>query len=258
MKAFWGEVIGTFIMVFVGLATVVNAAIIGAYSGLWQVAMLWGMGLIAAITICGPISGAHFNPAITLAFASTTDFSWRKVPSYLLAQCLGALIGAALVYGVFSGVIQAYEASHGIVRGTEASIRTAMVFGEFYPNPAADNPDLENVGMVTAFLGEAVGTMILAFVIFCIIQLKELPGWMIPVLIGITLTVIISLFAPICMAGFNPARDFIPRALSYFLGWGDVVFTANGAGYLIVYILAPIVGAQIGAFGAKLLMKRRD
>ena len=245
-------------MVFVGLATVANAVIIEAYSGLWQVAMLWGMGLMVAITICGPLSGAHFNPAITLAFASTTDFSWRKVPSYFTAQALGALLGAAAVYGVHSDSIAAYELAHGIERGSAESIRTAMVFGEYFPNPAAaGNVSLDQVSHSTAFLAEGIGTAILAFVIFTLIRTKDLPGWLIPLLIGVTLTFLISLFAPLSMAGFNPFRDLLPRTLSAGLGWGDVVFTHNGWGYLTGYVVAPIIGAQVGAFSALFLMRER-
>jgi len=229
----------------------------GVYSGLWQVAMLWGMGLMVAITICGPISGAHFNPAVTLAFATTTTFPWRRVGGYILAQCLGALVGAALVYLLYGASITAYEAEHGLLRGTSESVRTAMVFGEYFPNPAAvaEIPALGSTTQSMAFGAELVGTALLAFAIFCLIRLENLPGWLIPILIGVTLTVLISLFAPLSMAGFNPARDLIPRVLSYFLGWREVVFQANGMGYLTVYVIAPVIGAQIGAVAAKALMR---
>ena len=248
MKDFLGELIGSFIMVFVGLATVVNAALIGSFSGLLQVAVLWGLGLVIAITISGPMSGAHLNPAITLAFARVTDFSWKKVPRYIIAQCLGSLIAAILVYILYSEAIYSYESLLDIERGSFESVRSAMVFGEYYPNPAmVEDSPLSSISILSAFLAEAIGTGILAYVIFTIIKLQDLPKWLIPILIGVTLTILISLFAPLSMAGFNPARDFMPRLLSVFLGWGTVPFMANGIGWLVVYILAPIIGAQIGA-----------
>jgi len=237
MKAFWGEVVGTLIMVFVGLATVANAVIVGTYTELWQVAAQWGLGLIVAIGIFGPVSGAHFNPAISLAFAATTDFPWKKVPAYIVAQCLGAFLGALAVYLYFSGEIANFEQVTGITRGSEAGIRSAMVFGEYFPNPAAleGNSELTSVGVWEAFLAEAGGTSILAAVIFLIIRIKQLPSWSIPVIIGTTLSILIYNFAPTSMAGFNPARDFMPRLLSSFLGWGRSVFSHNGLGWLTVF-----------------------
>jgi len=247
-KDFWGEIIGSFIMVFVGLATVVNAAIIGSYCGLLQVAVLWGLGLVIAITISGPMSGAHLNPAITLAFARYTDFSWKDVPRYIIAQCLGSLIAAIFVYLLYAGTLSAFETTLNIERGSPESIRSAMVFGEYFPNPAMlEVSPLASTSLLSAFLAEALGTGILAYVIFTIIRLKDLPKWLIPILIGVPLTILISLFAPISMAGFNPARDFMPRLLSCFLGWGATPLTANGIGWLVVYIFAPILGAQAGA-----------
>ena len=251
MKAFSGEIIGTFILVFVGLSAVVNAAIIEVYSGLFQVAMLWGFGLMIAIFVSAPMSGAHLNPAITLAFAFTTDFRWKSVMPYIVAQSLGALLASCVVYLLYGDAITSYEAHHGILRGSEESVRSAMVFGEFFPNPASCSIALGQVDCRSAFFAEAFGTAFLAFVIFTLIKLKELPNWVVPIFIGLTLTVLISLLAPISMAGFNPARDFIPRLFSNFAGWGTIPFSANGSGWLNVYIIAPIIGAIAGAFLAK-------
>ena len=257
MKAYGAEILGTFIMVFVGLATVADAVILGNQTSLASVASFWGVGLIAAILICGPISGAHFNPAITLAFAATTDFSWRKVVPYWVAQGIGSLLGAAGVYLCYRAPIAAFELSRGIERGSAESIRSAMGFGEFYPNPAAleQDPGLAQVGTGSAFLAELGGTAILAFVIFMVIRFKGGFRQLIPFIIGLTLAAIIYLFAPVSMAGFNPVRDFVPRLLSAFLGWGAVVFTVNGWGWFTVYILAPVIGAQVGAWLAYVVMR---
>lgn len=256
MKALFGEGLGTFILVMVGLATVVNADILGALGGLYQVAILWGGGVTIAIFTSRGLSGAHLNPAITIAFASTTDFQWSKVPGYILAQCIGAFLGAALVYMVYGNAIAEFEEARGIVRGTPESIRSAMVFGEFFPNPAIleNTPELADTKWGTAFWSELLGTALLAFVIFSIIRIKQLPGWSIPILIGVALAVLIYIFAPFSMAGFNPARDLMPRAFSSLAGWGSTPFSATGHGWITVYVVSPVVGALLGAYLAKLLM----
>lgn len=258
-REYLGEFFGTFLLVFFGLSAVVLAAIISAYVGLVQVALIWGLGLMVAITLTGPASGAHLNPAITLAFAAQTDFPWKKVPHYLAAQFIAAFLAALAVYFTFSSPIEAFEGANEIVRGQAGSERSAMVFGEFYPNPAAAESSLEvrSFGFSSAFIAELFGTALLAFVIFTLVnQPRETtPGWLVPILIGLTLVVLISLFAPASMGGFNPARDLMPRLASSFLGWKNLPFTHNGHGWFTVYILAPILGAQIGAFLSKALRK---
>lgn len=258
-KEFLGEFFGTFLLVFFGLSAVVLAAIIGAYVGLVQVALIWGLGLIIAITLTGPASGAHLNPAITLAFATQSDFPWKKIPHYLAAQCLGAFLGSLLMYLTFSDAITAFEETSRITRGTPESVRSAMVFGEFYPNPAAaqESEIVARFSFPAAFLAELLGTALLAFIIFTLVQQKRetVPGWLIPILIGVSLVVLISLFAPISMGGFNPARDLMPRLASSLLGWESLPFAHNGHGWFTVYIVAPLIGAQFGAFLSKLLYK---
>lgn len=258
MKGFMGEFLGTFIMVFIGLATVVNAAVIEVYTGLFQVAALWGLGLTVAIMITRSMSGAHLNPAVTVAFASCQGFSWKLVPGYIIAQCLGAFLAAAVVYLLFNNAITSYEIGHQMTRGDAETVRSAMVFGEYYPNPAADHVSLGRIGMREAALAEGLGTGFLTFIIFSLIRIKDLPSWLIPLLIGMTLTVLISLLAPLSMAGFNPARDFMPRLFSSFVGWERLPFTHNGMGWLVVYIIAPMVGAQLGGIASLLTRVNKD
>lgn len=253
MKACRGEVLGTFILVFVGLSTVVHAAILETISGGLLIGGIWGAGLFLAISLTGPMSGAHLNPAITLAFASTTDFCWRKVTPYIIAQIIGAFIAAGVVYLMYGSGISSYEEAHGLMRGSEESVRSAMVFGEFYPNPAVAEPAFLKDGLHWAFLAEGVGTAILALVIFIVIRVKRLPTWAAAALISLTLTLLIFWLAPYSQAGFNPARDLMPRIFSSLAGWKGAVFTYNGMGWLLVYVIAPIIGAQIGAYLGKLI-----
>lgn len=248
---FAGEFLGTFILVFFGCGSVASAVLTGAQVGIFQVAAVWGIGIATAIYLTGSLSGAHLNPAITIAFATWTDFPWRKVPRYIFAQLIGAFVASAALYGIFHGVLDAYESTHAIVRGAPGSEATAMIFGEYFPSPRGQ-PLTEalraTVSPTNAFFIEALGTGILALVVLgCIDERNESrPQVLTPVTIGLTVTILISLLGPLTMAAFNPARDLAPRLFSYFAGWGEIVFTTNGLGWLTVYVIAPVIGAVVG------------
>lgn len=246
-----GEFLGTFILVLFGCGSVAAAVLTGAQVGIFQVAIVWGIGIATAIYLTGSLSGPHLNPAVTIACAAWTPFPWRKVLPYVAVQCIGALAASAAVYAAFHGVLAAYEAKHGIVRGAPGSEATAMIFGEYFPNPGgaplAATARLA-VSPVTAFFIEALGTAILVLVIFACTDERNTarPKSLTPITIGLTVTILISLFGPLTMAAFNPARDLAPRIFSYFAGWGELVFACNGHGWLTIYVIAPVAGALAG------------
>src|SRR3954463_16171452 len=93
-----GEVLGTFILVFFGCGSVATAVLTGAQVGIFQVAIVWGIGIATAIYLTGSISGAHLNPAVTVAFAAWTEFPWLRVPRYIAAQFLGAFAASAVLF----------------------------------------------------------------------------------------------------------------------------------------------------------------
>ena len=240
---------GTFLLVLFGCGSVAVSVLFDSYQGLVQIALLWGIGLTIAIRITGPMSGAHLNPAVSLAFALLTDFPKKKLPLYFAAQFLGAFAAAAALHLLFRESMLAFEQTENIVRGTTGSEATAKMFGEFHP---------QNISTFTASLAEFLGTALLAFVIFALVDPRNkdpLPSWAIPPAIGATLTLLISLFAPLSMAGFNPARDFAPRLFSSLVGWKEIPFTANGSSWLLAYIIAPCLGAVLGGFIAQRLPK---
>ncbi len=258
---FLSELAGTFLLVFFGCGAVATSVALGAPVGLFQVAVVWGLGLSVAIFLSAHHSGAHLNPAITLAFAVVGDFPKRRVPGYIVAQFLGAFLAAGAVYLLFRGSIAAFESANGIVRGMQGSEASAMIFGEYFPNPGgkpfgAEASDLVSHG--TALFGEFLGTLLLAFAIFGFVAKENSagPGPITPIAIGIALTVLICIFAPLTMAGFNPARDLAPRGFSSLAGWGKTPFAANGMGWLTVYIVAPCIGAITGGFLAKSLFAK--
>ena len=251
-KAFIGEFMGTFILVFFGCGAVAVEVIFGALGSLLPIATLWGIGVALAIAITGPLSGAHLNPAITLAFAFLTDFSFKRIPLYFSAQLLGSFLAAATLFVLFEAPLTEMEQEQGIQRAAEGGERTAKIFGEFH------NPEF---GLATPFAAEFLGTSLLAFIIFSLIDKRQRtrrPDWVIPIAIGAGLALIISIFAPLSMAGFNPARDFAPRLFSSFAGWKALPFHINGSSWFLVYILAPFLGAPLGAWLAVKLQSLGD
>lgn len=246
-----GEFFGTFLLVFFGCGSVCAAVATGAQVGVFQVAIVWGIGIATAIYLTGSLSSAHLNPAVTIASATWSRFPVRLVVPYIAVQMIGAFAAAALLYSIFGGAITAYEAKHGIVRGASGSEASAMVFGEYFPNPGGKALTGETRATMTpsaAFGAEVAGTAILLLVIFCATDERNAtrPQILTAATIGLTITLLISLLGPLTMACFNPARDLGPRIFSSLAGWRSVPFTTNGLGWLTVYIIAPIVGGLLG------------
>jgi glycerol uptake facilitator protein len=257
---FVGEFFGTFLLVFFGCGSVAAAVFTGAQVGIFQVAIVWGLGIATAIYLTGSLSGAHLNPAVTLSLATWAGFPWRRVTSYITSQLLGAFAASAVLYVIFSGALTAFETSHGITRGAVGSEASAMVFAEYFPNPgghALTPASRELVTPFTAFLVEALGTGILVLVILSVTNHRNAsrPKELTAATIGLTVTLLISLLGPLTMACFNPARDLAPRIFSTLVGRGKLPFTVNGSGWFTVYVLAPIAGGIGGGLVYRLFFK---
>lgn len=256
------EMVGTYILVFFGVGSVHAAVLTGAHSGLWQVAVVWGVAISLAIYATSAVSGAHINPAITVAFARYRGFPPRKVLPYIVAQLSGAFLGAATLYGLFHGAIRAFEKANGIVRGLPGSELSAMVFGEYFPNPAIIGIGAcAQVTHLQAMLAEAIGTAFLAFFVFAVTDVAN-PGrprdWLAAPFIGLTVSILISVIAPLTQGGFNPARDFGPRLVALIAGWGRIAIPGPRNGFLTVYILAPLIGALVGGAVYDKLLSHTD
>ncbi|MCP4521753.1 MAG: aquaporin family protein [Cytophagales bacterium] len=242
-----GEFIGTFLLILFGCGAVAAAVLFEAFSSLFEVASIWGIGVMMAIFASRNLCPAHLNPAVSIAMVIANKLEVKKLPLYVLSQFLGGFIASAVLYLTFQDAINTFELNHNIIRGTETSVKTAMMFGEFYPNPGF--ADKFSISTLSAFSLEALGTFILVFVIFSL-DGKMKNGDLMPILIGATIVLLICLIAPFTQAGFNPARDFAPRLFSYFAGWGNVAIPSLGV--IIVYVLGPIVGGIIGAIAYRL------
>jgi glycerol uptake facilitator protein len=233
---FMGEVLGTFLLVFFGCGSVCTAVLTGALVGVFQVAIVWGLGIATAIYLTGGLSGAHLNPAVTISLAVYRRFPVRKIAPYIAAQLLGAFMASAVLFVIFAGVIGAFEKTHGIVRGEPGSEASAMIFGEYFPNPGG-KPLTEDLRHTMppwrAFIAEVIGTGVLLLVILGVTDKRNtaFPKMLTGPTIGLTVTLLISILGPLTMACFNPARDLGPRLFSSFAGWGMIPFTTNGTGW---------------------------
>lgn len=154
-------------------SAVSSAVLSGTLIGIWQVAVVCGVGVAISIYCVMYVSEAcHLNPAITVAFAVVRykTFSWKLVLPYILAQLLGGILSGTVLLAVNTKAISLYEEQNGIERGQNSSIITAMIFGEYFPNPAiydhSDPKNLEVTSMYEALVVETWTTFILAFVIF--------------------------------------------------------------------------------------------
>jgi glycerol uptake facilitator protein len=252
-KACSAEFVGTFVLVFFGLGVVHTALLSEPHAGLGLVAVVWAMAVALAIYTTGAISGAHLNPAMTLAFTVFRGFPARRVVPYMLAQLAGAFCAAALLYGLFHGVIDHFERAHGLVRGYPGSVLSAMVYGEYFPNPGMVASGVLSAADVTkwqAMLGEGIGTAFLALFVFALTDRANAAGpggALLPLCVGLAVALNISIIAPLTQAGFNPARDFGPRLFAWLAGWDRIAIPGPRGGFFTVYILAPCVGALCGA-----------
>ena len=253
-----GEFVGTFLLTLIICSVVAASIVTSAHVGLWQVAIVCGLGVSLSIYCTAHVSDAHLNPAITLAFAIVRwkTFSWKRVLPYTISQLLGGIAAGGIMFGLYGSAIAQFEEEYDIIRGGNNSEITAMLFGEYFPNPAfydhTIKENLEIISPVGAMVVEAWTTGILAFVIFCLTdQQNNTVGAgnnkvIVPMVIGITVSILISIYAPLTQVGMNPARDFGPRIFAACVGWGRLAIPGPRNGFW-VYIVGPIIGAPIGA-----------
>ena len=258
-KEFIGEALGTFLLVLFGCGSVAVSVLFNAYQGILQLALVWGIGVTLAIYLTRHLSCAHLNPAVTLAMVISKRMSIRKLPVYLIAQFTGAFVAGIVIYLLFSPSIVAFENTHNIIRGTAESVQTAKMFGEYYAPPGGTAV----VSLPLAIGAEAFGTFLLLLMIFALTEgcnVGRPHDAMAPLFIGLTVSSIICLIAPLTQAGLNPARDFGPRMVAWATGWGDAAFPDQHGGFFLVYILGPMLGAVLASlffvYGLEPTMKR--
>jgi glycerol uptake facilitator protein len=221
LRRLLAELLGTALLAFFGPGAVVAALTMGKgsldYAGLGIVALSFGLVVALVIYALGTISGAHINPAVTVALAVTGRFRWAEVPAYVGAQLVGAVVGAFLVVGV-AGTKAATAAGVGLTSTTSG------------------------VSSGQAVLAEGLGTFLLLFTIMAVAVDRRAPvGWA-GFLIGLAVVCEIFVIGPFTGGSVNPARTFGPYVANAVSGgttpWGE----------LWIYVVGPVIGAVLAVF----------
>ena len=210
----------------------------------------WAFAVMFGVYVAGGISGAHINPAVTLALAARRRFPWKHVAPYWIAQVIGAFIGAAIVFWVYDSAIGAYDTAAHLVPAAGNALASYSIFATF---PAA----YFNGTMGGPFVDEAVGTALLVIGVFAVTDSRNTAPLsnLGPLIVGFIVFAVGTSFGANTGYAINPARDFGPRMFAFFAGWGKVAFPGtfnNGTGfqfsnYFWIPIVAPLVGGVIGA-----------
>lgn len=240
------EFAGTMILILFGCGVVaqVLTSSDGSLGDHDSIAWSWGLGVTFGVYVAARISGAHINPAVTVALAAFQGFPWRKVGPYVVAQTLGAIVAALIVRVVYSDLIRA--ADPGL------TVKTQIAFATLPGNGSAP------VSIPIAFLDQIVGTAILVFVIFALTNVRNNPPLanLAPVAIGLVVVGIGMAFGANAGYAINPARDFGPRLVSFITGYSTAWVDQNGTQYWWVPIVAPIIGGLLGGAMFKYLIDR--
>lgn len=231
------EFLGTFVLMLFGTGVVAMVVLFPTktpgetiHGGFTNITLGWGLAVTMGIYVAGKISGAHLNPAVTLALAVFRGFSWRKVLPFVIAQTAGAFAAAALVFWNYLPAFRQVDPQLD---------HTAGVFTTF---PAF--PGLPQAG----FLDQVIGTALLVLLVFAITdEFNTPPGAnLAPVLIGLVVVAVGMSFGGMHGYAINPARDFGPRLFTVVAGFANNGIT-DGTRVWWIPVVAPLVGGVAGA-----------
>lgn len=238
MTPFIAEILGTFILVLLGDGVSANATLNKSYaqgSGWVVITFGWGFAVFMAVAVAGPFSGAHINPAVTIGLALAGKFSWSLVPSYILAQFIGAMLGA---FAVWVNFYSHYKATPG----------EAEKLGTFCTIPAIKNYPIN-------FINELIGTFVLILVVLYFtgpVVSTELIGDLKIGLGSIGALPVALLVVAIGMSlggttgyAINPARDLGPRIIHALVPMPNK--GNSNWNYSWIPVIGPIVGAAVAA-----------
>ena len=231
MTPYIAEFVGTMMLILLGdgvVATVTlnKSGMKGA--GSIQITFAWGLAVLVPAFIFGAASGAHFNPALTIALAVGGSLAWSMVPGYIIAQMAGAFLGACLVFILFKEQFDATEDA-----GTK--------LGVFSTGPSVPNLPLN-------ILSEAVGTFVLVFAIKGLAQVPDLADGTGKFLVFAIIVSVGMSLGGLTGYAINPARDLGPR-----LAHAVLPIKGKGSSNFGYGLVVPIIGPIIGAIVAVLL-----
>jgi MIP family channel proteins len=236
------EFLGTFILIMFGVGVVAQVVLGAGKTGEYlSINLGWAAGVVIGCYVAGGISGAHLNPAVTLALAVHRGFAWGKVAPYILAQFAGAFAASAVVYFTYQEAINAFEPTR--------TLSTAGIWST-YPQDYLSN-------VPGGLVDQIVGTALLMIAVFAISDARNMnvPSYLGPILVGATVFAIGMTYGLNAGYAINPARDLGPRLFTAIAGWGQQVFTAHD-NWWWVPVVGPCIGAVVGGFVYDLLITR--
>lgn len=241
------EFLGTFILLLFGSAVVAQVVLSGGANGNYlSINIGWGLGVTMGIYVSAGVSGAHLNPAVTLALAVHRRFPWAKVIPYCLAQTTGAFVAAAVTFITYREAFDHFDGGTRLVTGAKA---TAGIFAT-YPQDFLSN-------VPGGLVDQIVGTALLVLLVLAIGDQKNFApeGRLQPILVGAVVVLIGMTFGFNAGYAINPARDLGPRLFTAMAGWGGDVFRA-GNGWWWVPIVGPLIGGVLGGYAYDLCITR--
>ncbi|HEY2946295.1 MAG TPA: MIP family channel protein [Vicinamibacteria bacterium] len=241
------EFLGTFVLIVFGSAVVAQVVLSGgSHGGYISINIAWGLAVTMGVYVAAGVSGAHLNPAVTLALAVHRQFPWGKVLPYSAAQMAGAFAASAVTFAAYH---EAFDRFDGGVRQVTGPHATAGIFAT-YPQEFLSN-------VPGGLVDQVVGTALLILVIFAIGDRRNSApdAAVAPVLVGLLVVLIGMTFGFNAGYAINPARDLGPRLFTALAGWGSDVFRA-GHHWWWVPIVGPCVGAVLGGAVYDLLIAR--
>lgn len=241
------EFLGTMTLIMFGCGVVAQVVLSRQTAGDYlSINLAWGLAVVMGVYVAGGVSGAHLNPAVTIALAVLRGFSWSKVAPYIIAQVAGAFVGALIVY---VGYMEAFTNFDNGIRQVAGPQGTAGIFATYPQAYLSTFPG--------GFLDQVIGTALLVGGIFAISDARNTPppAGLAPVLVGLLVVVIGMTFGYNAGYAINPARDFGPRLFTFVAGWGGDVFRA-GNSWWWVPVVAPVVGGVLGGFVYDVLITR--
>jgi MIP family channel proteins len=233
------EFLGTFVLIVFGVGVVAQTVLSsGAAGSTLSINIAWGLAVTMGCYVSAGVTGAHLNPAVTLALAVHRRFPWPKVAPYTLAQMAGAFVASAVVYVTYREALTAFD---GGVRQIAGAHGTAGIWAT-YPQPFLS-------AFPGGFIDQVVGTALLVGIILGITDSRNspAPNGLAPVVVGMLVVLIGASFGFNSGYAINPARDFAPRLFTAVAGWGSGVFRAGG-NWWWVPIVAPLVGGVLGGW----------
>ena len=233
------EFLGTFVLIVFGVGVVAQVILSRKLAGdFLSINIAWGLAVTMGCYVSAGVTGAHLNPAVTLALAVHRKLPWSKVLPYSFAQVAGAFAASAVVFLTYHEALNAFDGGVRQVLGDQA---TAGIWAT-YPRPFLST-------FPGGFIDQVVGTALLVGVILGITDSRNspVPAGLAPVVVGLLVVLIGMSFGFNAGYAINPARDFGPRLFTFVAGWGGEVFSAGNAWWWVP-IVAPCVGGVVGGW----------